>query len=263
VDENESASTPLRNRRRRDDGLPKRRAGRKYPAVVLDNRVQCEALCLCSQEVQFEVRPRFATVFDIRADAVRPQKTNGFAETTAGENDVIGVEFGTRNYSRLTGRHLIGTAGRNEGARVVGPVLFVEIGGEEPATIVGQKRVDTHRVIGALVLRAPQVPLEGVVGNRKKRLIRAGGALDLWLAANARLPLVFARRRITRAAVLCVFPPQCEHIRAAGEQSPEKRELLVAGRLRPELRGFVEAGKLRFDLSTAHLDPTEFFLKSC
>ena len=79
---------------------------------------------------------------------------------------------------------------------VLAPGRFVEIGGDEPASVVMQDRVDTQRAASREMI------VDDVVGNRQKRLVRTIRALDPGFLADAGDPLVCAGGAIPRSSGL-------------------------------------------------------------
>ena len=133
-------------------------------------------------------------------------------------------------------RHALRPAGFEEGVRVPPPVLLVEIGGEKPAGIVREHRIDADRVAAA------QMPVDRVVRHRPERLVGTGAAPDARLAADAGRPLVGADRRVARLARPGVFPALRIDVLAAAKQGPEQRDLVARRRTvgdRPRSRRLV------------------------
>jgi hypothetical protein len=75
-------------------------------------------------------------------------------------------------------------AGPAERPNISLPVSLVEVGGEEPACLVFEKRIDPSDV------SALEVVEDHLVGDRPECLMGALPALDSWLLAEAGSPLV-------------------------------------------------------------------------
>ena len=99
---------------------------------------------------------------------------------------------------------------------VSAPRFAVEIDGKQPATVIGKQRIDPDDL-------APLKVREQLsVAQRDKRLIGSSAAADLWLATNARLPLVLAAWRIARSAARPVLPAHREDVFSAAEEITEQ-----------------------------------------
>ena len=124
---------------------------------------------------------------------------------------------------------------------VIRPRLLVEIGGEEPAGLVGKQGINARDEIAGARVAAAQVPFDDLVRRRYERLMRTFAAFDLGLAADALDPLVGARGRIAGPPRPGVLPPHRKDIRPAGEQATKQGEFL-GGRRTAGDRRIVERG---------------------
>ena len=129
-----------------------------------------------------------------------------------------------------TGSERHGVGGGDEARDHVLGAGLVEVDGEKSAGVVEQQRIDTSDEIASAIapdtILATQMGFNHLVADRNERLVRALAATNLGLAANTPHPLVRASWRIAAAAGFRILPSCGEHIRAAGEQSSEERDLV-------------------------------------
>jgi hypothetical protein len=108
----------------------------------------------------------------------------------------------------------------DEGLHVSLPVALVEVGGEEPAGLVFEKRVDARDQL------ALQVIPDDLIGHRQERLVRTLAAFHARLLADAADPLVRARGGVALRPLLEVLPALGEHVHTPAEQTAKKCDLL-------------------------------------
>ena len=113
-------------------------------------------------------------------------------------------------------RYSLRPAGFQECGRIPPPGVSVEVGSEEPATVVAQHGIDAERMAPA------QMPGDRLVRDRQESLIGACNALDARLPAEARRPLIGTDRRIAGLARPGVLPALRVDILAADEQRSEQ-----------------------------------------
>ena len=128
-------------------------------------------------------------------------------------------------------RQIVLPADCDEGMNIPLPISLVEVRGQERTLVIGQQRIHTRHERLVVMVMAFEMPRDHLVRDRKEGLIRAGGAFDGGFAAEPRLPLVGARRRITASAGIRVLPAHWIHVCPAAEQSPEQRDLGRRGRV--------------------------------
>ena len=109
-------------------------------------------------------------------------------------------------------------AGIQDCAGVVGPTFAVEVRGQEPARVVAKHGVHAGDEWLAAVITALEMPSDDLFGHRQPALVKAFGAADAGLLADAPDPLVAAGRLIPglacpaalESAGIDVFPPEEE-----------------------------------------------------
>ena len=109
-----------------------------------------------------------------------------------------------RDRSRAAGRFMRRHVSRMA-RRILLPMRLVEIGRQEEAGLVLKHRVDAHDEITAGIILAGKMPANHIVGDGKEAAMRAFGALDLGLLAQAPRPLVGTRRLIAGLAGLATL----------------------------------------------------------
>ena len=111
----------------------------------------------------------------------------------------------------------------HERANVLLPRGLVEVGGEKPARLVSEHRVDAHHVLAAQVLEQRRI-IHG-----PERLVRTIAALHLRQLAYAGDELVRASGRIASLARLLADEARRIQVVAAAEELPEQLHLLRRG----------------------------------
>ena len=132
-----------------------------------------------------------------------------------------------RDRSRAAGRSQA-TARVEKGRGILAPVGLVEVDGQEAARLVleaaGRR---PRRRAGPSASRPRQMPADDLVGHRQEPTMRALGALDAGLLADAAHPLVRARGRIAGLAGLAALEATRIHVLAPAEERTEQRDLRV------------------------------------
>mgnify|MGYP003339919884 CR=1 FL=1 len=103
----------------------------------------------------------------------------------------------TRPRSLQRGVELQSPTRLQERRRVVLPVGLVEVGGEEVARFVWEQRVHAGDERLVMLVFAREMPANHVIRYGQKATVRALGALDPRLFADATDPLVRAGRRVS------------------------------------------------------------------
>ena len=123
---------------------------------------------------------------------------------------------------RRQSQRLAGLARRRH---VLGPVILVEIDGEEPALLVPQHGIHAHDKRFSLTVPPRQMLPHDLVGDRQKVLMAAGRAFDPGSFAHPAHPLVPAGRLVPRPPRPPTFEANRKHILPPPEQRPKQPNL--------------------------------------
>jgi hypothetical protein len=136
------------------------------------------------------------------------------------ENPDVGAIAGTR--ALKSRRNLLFSTCRKIRQRVAPPSLLVEIGDQEPASLIGHERVHAsdERVGSFWIGRIPPLKMASndVIAHRDECLVRAFHALDPRLFADTADPSICARGRIAGFPGLGILPPMREDFFAAPKE---------------------------------------------
>ncbi len=152
---------------------------------------------------------------DGRANPARVTRCDGRREEDPGVRTVTRA----RNLERYGNVQFV--ARLPEGHHIVPPAFFIEVDSEQVTGAIGHQWVQAHRVI------ASQVRIDDLLVHRQEHAMRTIRAPDAGFFADARAPLVCARRRVTRLSGIAAFPTQRIDVRAAAEKAPEKLHFLL------------------------------------
>jgi hypothetical protein len=170
--------------------------------------------------VEAELRPPFHRLGKhVRTEAAGERRRYRLLE----EEPQMRAQAGARALESR--RNLQTPAAFEAGCRVLPPAALVEIDGQEPAGLVRQQRIDTGHERLSAGIRAREVPADDLVGQRQKSAVRAVGAFDARLLANAADPFVRARGRIAVLAGPAALEAARIDVLAAAEQRAEQPDI--------------------------------------
>jgi hypothetical protein len=169
--------------------------------------------------IQPDVGPAFHRLGqEMRAKPPRQRGGNGVLE------EEPHVTAASRPRPFELGGHTQPTARLEERRSIVGPAALVEVESHEEAGLVQKERVDARDEGLAVVTLPGQVPTDDLVGHREESAVRAFGALDAGLRADAAHPLVRAGGRIPGFGGLLALESTRVHIVAPAEERPEETD---------------------------------------
>ena len=148
--------------------------------------------------IQADIRPAFHRFGqDVRTEPACQRGRDGLLE----EQPDVPAVAGAR--SLQSGRQVHAAARFQDGSCIFLPMRLVEIGGQEEAGLVLKHRIDAHDEIAAVVISAREMPANHFVGDGKEAAMRAVGALDLGLLAQAREPTRWRTQADSRTCRSC------------------------------------------------------------
>lgn len=125
------------------------------------------------------------------------------------------------------------TAGLDKRRGIVLPAGLVEVGRQKETGLVPLQRIDAcdESAMRWLAGRmTAQVPIDDLIGHRKKRPVCTIRAFDLGLAADAAHPFIAAGRRVAGLARRRALEAACIEIVPATEKRPKQHDLGPRGR---------------------------------
>jgi hypothetical protein len=117
-----------------------------------------------------------------------------------------------------------------EGRCIFLPLRLVEVDGQEETRLIQKQRIDTRHEGLPRDIAAGQVPADDVVCHREKSTLRALGAFDARLLADATHPFVRARGRVSRLAGLLALEPARVDVFSTSKQRSKERDLRLGRR---------------------------------
>ncbi len=153
------------------------------------------------------------------APSLRQGGRNGFLE----EEPHVPAVAAARSFQ--SGWNIHAVTRLQDGRRIFLPMRLVEIGRQEETCLVAQHRIDAHDEVPPGAILARKMPTNCFIGDGKEASLRAIGALDLGLLADARRPLVGASGLITAFSALAALEPAGINVLPTAEKRAEQGNL--------------------------------------
>ena len=170
--------------------------------------------------IQADIRTAFHGLGqDVRTESACQGRGNGLGEEQPNVPAVAAAR------SLQGGRQVHAAACLQDGSCIFLPMCLIEIGCQEEAGLVLKHGVHAHDEITAIIVSAREVPVNHFVGDGKKAAMRASGAFDLGLLAQASRPLVGTRRLIAGLAALAALEATRIDIVASTEERAKQSDL--------------------------------------